>query len=82
MPQDVELEQLRLIDDFLEDDSDNPLANDAFDAELELAIAAAEKSKLRRIRRFVERDKDVARKATLSNIHFFSKSRTHYRILP
>ncbi len=24
MPQDVELEKLRLIDDFLEDDSDNP----------------------------------------------------------
>lgn len=74
MPQDVELEQLRLIDDFLEDDSDNPLANDAFDAELELAIAAAEKSKLRRIRRFVERDKNVARKASLSNVSSLFKN--------
>ncbi len=77
MPQDVELEKLRLIDDFLEDDSDNPLANDAFDAELELAIAAAEKSKLRRMRRFVERDKDISWKASLSNARFlFEKSNT------
>lgn len=77
MPQDVELEKLRLIDDFLEDDSDNPLANDAFDAELELAIAAAEKSKLRRMRRFAERDKDISWKASLSNASFlFEKSNT------
>ena len=77
MPQDIELEKLRLIDDFLEDDSDNPLANDAFDAELELAIAAAEKSKLRRMRRFVERDKDISWKASLSNTRFlFENSNT------
>ncbi len=77
MPQDVELEKLRLIDDFLEDDSDNPLANDAFDAELELAIAAAEKSKLRRIRRFVERDKNISWKSSLSNVRLlFKKSNT------
>lgn len=74
MPQDVELEKLRLIDDFLEDDSDNPLANDAFDTELELAIAAAEKSKLRRIRRFIERDKNVAWKASLSNVRLLFRN--------
>ncbi len=70
MPQDIELEKLRLIDDFLEDDSDKPLANDTFDAELELAIAAAEKSKLRRMCRFVERDKDISCKSSLSNARF------------
>ncbi|WP_347091545.1 hypothetical protein [Sphingomonas parapaucimobilis] len=74
MPQDVELEKLRLIDDFLEDDSDNPLANDAFDTELELAIAAAEKSKLRRIRRFIERDKNVAWKSSLSNVRLLFRN--------
>lgn len=77
MPQDVELEKLRLIDDFLEDDSDNPLANDAFDTELELAIAAVEKSKLLRIRRFLERDKDAAWNSSLRNVHFlFKKANT------
>jgi hypothetical protein len=74
MPQDVELEKLRLIDDFLEDDSDTPRANDAFDAELELAIAAAEKSKLRRMHRFVERDKDISWKASLSNVRLLFKT--------
>lgn len=77
MPQDVELEKLRLIDDFLEDGSDTPLANYAFDAELELAIAAAEKSKLRRMRRFFERDKDISWKASLNNVRLiFKKSNT------
>jgi len=67
MPQDVELEKLWLIDDFLEDDSDKPLANDTFDAELEQAVAAAEKSKLRRIRAVFEREKDVLWKASFHN---------------
>jgi len=75
MPQDVELEQLRLIDDFLEGDSDNPLPNEAFDAELEQAVAAAEKSKLRRIRAVFEREKDVLWKASFHNARLlFGKS--------
>ncbi|WP_230483739.1 hypothetical protein [Sphingomonas sp. Leaf21] len=57
MPRDVELEQLRLIDDFLED-GENLLADDAFDPELEQAVMAVAKSKLRRIRAAFEREKD------------------------
>jgi hypothetical protein len=66
MPRDVELEQLRLIDDFLED-GENLLADDAFDAELEQAVMAAAKSKLRRIRAAFEREKDDTWVTSLRN---------------
>jgi hypothetical protein len=66
MPRDVELEQLRLIDDFLED-GENLLADDAFDAELEQAVMAAAKSKLRRIRAAFKREKDDTWVTSLRN---------------
>ncbi len=66
MPRDVELEQLRLIDDFLED-VENLLADDAFDAELEQAVMAVAKSKLRRIRAAFEREKDDTWVTSLRN---------------
>lgn len=66
MPRDVELEQLRLIDDFLED-GENLLADDAFDAELEQAVMAVAKSKLRRIRAAFEREKDGTWVTSLRN---------------
>ncbi len=65
-PLDVELEQLRLIDKFLED-GEGLLADDAFDAELEQAVMAAAKSKLRRIRATFEREKDDTWVASLRN---------------
>jgi hypothetical protein len=65
-PLDVELEQLRLIDKFLED-GEGLLADDAFDAELEQAVMAAAKSKLRCIRATFEREKDDTWVTSLRN---------------
>lgn len=71
-PRDVELEQLRLIDEFLED-GEGRLADDAFDAELEQAVMAVTKSKLRRIRATFEREKDDAWVTSLRNIRLISR---------
>lgn len=46
---DAELVQLRLIDDFLEEEGDYPVADDGFDEEVECAIIAVENSRLRDI---------------------------------
>jgi len=70
-PRDVELEQLRLIDEFLED-GEGFLADDAFDAELEQAVVAAAKLKLRRIRAIFEREKDDAWVISLRNVRLIS----------
>ena len=43
----TELAQLRLIDDFIEWEGDHPVADDAFDDEVEQAIIAARNSRLR-----------------------------------
>ena len=71
---DADLQQLRLIDAFLEDGNAS-LAEDAFDAEVEQAVIAATKSKLHRIRAVFEREKDDTWKASLRNARLlFGKS--------
>lgn len=72
MPRDVELEQLRLIDEFLED-AEELLAYEAFDAELEQAVMAVAKSRLRRIRATLEREKDDTWVTSLRNARLISR---------
>ncbi|WP_288411451.1 hypothetical protein [uncultured Sphingomonas sp.] len=57
---DMDLEQLRLIDDFLEEDVVDPTNRDAFNAEIRQAITAVEEAGLPDIASTFDRERDDA----------------------